>query len=409
MLKSLRIELLFVALALFLDNFLFRSHENVSLHPIRFILIVAIVICVTNFKKLELKSWLMKSLLALACWALAIALVRFFLYYSELNMAFSPILRHFAAFSLGIVVFKCFQILRDKYSFEQISTYIVACSIFPLALGFFEKASGQMIGKFPRIDSFFSEPAHFGDYLILLVAPLLIGQLSRWSRLPKALKLAYTSLAAGLILCILFLQSGTALLKFGTLVFLFVCFYPLKKRFKFSIAATALMIIVYVTFFKQGYVNAILGYAIKIYNDPSLFFHPMHYTIFDRFYSIYSATTNLFSLRGVIGLGFGGDYYEFKNLFPESVQGDLVWIKPTFSYFNSFTSKVFLYFGVAGVTWFIFLLIRSFKCRNVILKIALLNVLIASLWGLGNFSLPYVWFWLSMGLEARNDLVEQAA
>lgn len=394
--------LISIFLSISLDNSIFRLMPFIFLHSLRVINLVSILINIKSFKSIEWKSLFNKTLLALFFYGVSLSLIRYFILYQDDGYSYLPILRHSISFILGWSLFLSFKYLAEKYTLLDISRSLVISASVPLVYGLYEKLSGHKVGTiFYRIDSFFSEPSYYGDYLVLLVAPCLLNVASNFKRLEINWKIFYILLVTLFFINLFSLQSGTALMKFGSLLCCFFFLYPVPIRVKLGLVALGMMPMLYLTFIDKGYINAIWNYVIVLRQNPGLFFTWEYYTIYDRFFSIYTATANIISINGLVGLGFGGDYYEFKNLFPPSTHADLLRIKPSLSFFTSLTARLFVYFGIFGVILQIWLYLKCLKTKNIVIRIGFLNLLVTCLWGLANFSLPYLWFWLALSLHSQ--------
>lgn len=156
-------------------------------------------------------------------------------------------------------------------------------------------------------------------------------------------------------------------------------------------------------FVKAGYVKEIWRYVTEVYRTPDLMYDLEYMTLFDRFYPLYSSIVQFTSWNRVLGLGFGGDYYEFVNIFPAQSHAAMKAIKPSLSYYNALTPKIILYLGVLGIAGLIWSSVKALRCKNPMIKIAMLNILITSLWGIANFSLPYFWLWFALILNQQRQ------
>jgi hypothetical protein len=295
---------------------------------------------------------------------------------------------------VGFTLYISFKEIHKYFNLKLISEIFILASIPAIALGVFQYFHGQKIFGFERIQSFFSEPSYYGDYLVLLLLPCLIKTFENFWHSKVTRKLFLIIYLITLIFSLYATQSGTSILKTLSLLLLSFMFFKIKKRYKILAGTFAFIIIAGIIYLKNGYIKEVTSRGIEILQNPDLFFK--HHNYYDRFYPIYVSIIKLFSFEGIIGLGFGGDYFEFKNLFPASTHAEMMIHKPTFSYFNSFASKIILYFGIFGLAWLALQFYKAGKCKNDIIKIACLNVLISSLWGVSSFALPYIWFWLAL-------------
>lgn len=383
-----------------LANSLFRLLSLNFLRPIHLLTFLSVLSIpwLFLFQKKEIK--IPKILSFLIIWGLVMALGRYFIIYRDQHYIVSPIFRHFVAFSLGVTFFTSMFAYLKKNSFEKLALSIVQTSIIALAYGLYQKMMGQRWGDFERIHSFYDEPSLYCEYLVLLLVPSLVVCFSNFKIYSKLLKTYILFIAALLFLNLLFAQSGTAVLKILSLGVTCFIFFPTSYRWKLGIAFLTILTGAVVVYLSPGYVLMIVDVGLNIIRNPENFFK--YHTYYDRFYPIYPAIKNLFSLQGFFGLGFGGDYFEFRNLFPPSTHTEMMFMKPNFSYFNSYASKVILYFGIWGLGFIIYLFRESMMTKNKYIKIGFFNVLLSALWGVSNLSIPFVWFWFALA-KSENE------
>lgn len=384
-----------IGLSLGIDNFFFNFLPLAAMRSIRLISLVSFLLLILNFKRIKLRTLQNKMMLGIFCWGIGIAICRYSLKYEDLLIM--PIFRQAIAFLLGWTLLIVFRDHLAKTGLKNISFAIAVTSIPFLLLGIYQQCVGHLIGYFTRVISTFTEPSYFADYLILTICPFLIFCFSDFKNYSRNKKWLIISTSFLWFANLVFVQSGNAVLKLATLAFCFLLFYPMRLKLRLIIFSIVAAFVFFLVFIYKGYVNALLVYVLDIYNNPSAFFR-IH-TFYDRFFPIYAAIKNLFTIEGFLGLGFGGDYFEFKNLYPPSTHAVMLEAKPTLSFFNSFAGKVILYFGFLGLCGLLYLFSLGFKLKNSLLKVAYLNVLISSLWGIANFSLPYFWIWFAIVLN----------
>lgn len=330
---------------------------------------------------------------SLFAYGFCISGARFFLYYESLGFSKMPIARQAISFALGGLVF-----LGLKESFRVSTDKVMRCILFSsipfLFFGIYQRLTGFLAPFYPRIQGLFYEPSYYGDYLTLILAPTLCYQLINLKNNTNYTKAFIFLVSTLLLLNLLFVESGTAILKFLSFFIIATAFYPMSLKNKLYVTILASVFLIGIMFMFGGYVLKIWSLAIEVASEPNKFFK--YHTFYDRFYPLYPALKNLLSFEGFFGLGFGGDYYEFTNLYPASTHKEMIATKPSLSYFNSFASKIILYLGFPGLIWYLSLYKKCLRINKYIVKIGLLNVLISSLWGVANFSLPYLWFWLAL-------------
>lgn len=391
-----------IGLSLGLADYLSRLTPVSYLHPIPLLSLICIAL---SFKGLLKKSWdeylPEKPLLLLLFWGLALGISRYFLFYKEDGFVYMPIVRHFAAFTIGIFTYQVLKTKLRNTNFYKLSLAITLSSTIFLLIGIYQHFNHHYVGTFLRTQSLFTEPSYFGDYLVQIVAPCIFSCFWHFEKISRSLKVALCLVMILWVLNFLFAQSATAVLKMGSLVFCFFLFYPAKAKHKIIPALAIFLSLLLVLIFNQGYVKSVTLMALNILKSPDLFFK--YHTFYDRFYPIYASVKELPSISGILGHGFGGDYFEFQNLFPPSTHEKMLWHKPNFSFFNSFASKVIYYFGLAGLIWILTLFKRGFKTKNFIIRAGLVNILVCSLWGVSNFALPYIWLWLALSDKERKE------
>ncbi len=324
---------------------------------------------------------------------IGISFSRYFLFYST-GFLILPFIRQLTALVFGLnILFLIKRLLRD-IKLDTVSNIFIFTSIPIMLIGVIQHLSGFKVDLYPRITSLFDEPSYYGDYLIVIVAPFILYNLINFKK--QGMKTKLFNVGVTLIWCFSMyaVQSGTALMKLATLTLCFIIYAPFSIRIKITSLALSTLILIAALLIGKSYTQIIFSSLIALIKEPKIFFEV--HSFYDRFYPIYSATKNLFTLSGFIGIGFGGDYYEFYKLYPKIVHGVMLYTKPTYSYFNSFSSKIILYFGVGGLIWYYLQLKKIKSVKNFFVKICTLNAFIVTLWGLSNFSLPYIWLWIAI-------------
>jgi hypothetical protein len=386
-----------VALSLGVDNYFSRLLPLSIFHPVPMMSFIALIFLFLRFKTFNFKDPFYNLFFILIAYSFLMGISRYYLFYHEHDFLIMPIFRQLAAMILGLITLMAFREIFKKTQFEKMSSAVVICSIPFLLLGIYQHTTGHTIGVYTRVQSLFMEPSYFGDYLILILAPCLFYQLEKFIHLSRSFKMLYLIIIILWLSNVYFIQSGTAILKLVSLVGFTVFFYPVSLKKKFSGLISAFLFVGITIFATKGYLYFLFQYVLQIVEDPNAFFKIHNF--YDRFFPLYASLNSLISLKGFLGLGFGGDYFEFTNLYPQSTHAEMLSHKSeTLSFFNAFAPKIILYSGILGVMW-LFLLIRTgFKTQNLFIKIALLNVILSSYWGIPNFSLPYLWFWLALAL-----------
>lgn len=337
-------------------------------------------------------------------YGIVLSLVRFYVFYSAESMVMNPILRHFASLTLGLILLSIFiQVFKTKDFFE-VSKGVVFGSTLPLVFGIIQYLAGHDVGGSKRVQSFFSEPSYYGEYLVLIVIPCLVQIYMHYKNESTKMRWCYNLISGMLLINLIISQSGTLILRLVTLLFLFLLFFPISKKIKLSAFILISLIIGITSLSNESYVFGRFQNALQILENPNSFFK--YHTFYDRFYPIFSSLKSM-SNYFFIGTGFGGDYFEFKNLYPLEVQPELLSRNPSRSYFFSFGPKLFLYFGIFGIFIYFYFLQLGRRCHDKIIMISFFSVMVSSLWSISNFSLPYIWFWLALILHGQRTEQEK--
>lgn len=382
-----------MALAIAANDFLSRTLLPSVAQTIPMIVFFALAYLL--FRYTEVLN-LLKSRSALGwllIYGIVVALLRYYLFYIPEQLTISPIARQSSAFFLGTLVYLALTHLFSEKT-DSLGTKVLLVSVPLLIFGVIQRATGWLTPFFPRVQSFFSEPSYYGDYLVLMVAPFFFKACFGLRRMSSRQRIAIFGFGCLFMVNMLFVESGTALLKLVTFLICFLCFYPMHLKLRIAVLGFGAIAFLGTIFLFGGYVLKVWSFATDILGNPDMFFR--YHTFYDRLYPIWPALRNLFSFKAFLGLGFGGDFYEFKSLFPPSTHLEMIATKPSLSYFNSFASKIILYFGIFGFFWYISLFRSALRTKDHLFRIGLLNVLITSLWGVSNFALPYLWFWLAL-------------
>jgi hypothetical protein len=398
--KNLLLFLL-LGLSLGIDKFYANYLPYDFFGAIPLVLFPALIYVLINIKKIVWNDPIKKQLAFLTLYGLILAVSRYYYIYDRHELLIAPIFRQAVSFIFGSTLFIFFQLLFKKHDFNLVGKGICYSSIPFLFIGVSQHFNGNLVGFFPRIVSLFSEPSYYGDYLVLLILPFLVQELIKFRLLNLIEKYILGLITILWLMNFVAIQSGTAILKLGTLIVFLIAIFPLALRQRTLIFLSFTGFTLLFIFFFEGYAADSFHYGIRILSSPDLFLK--NHTFYDRFFPIYVVFKNFLSLNGITGLGFGGDYYEFYNLYPKVTHEVMLLSKPTLSFFNSFTSKVVLYFGILGVLWFLKLFLFCLKTKSSILKVAILCTLISTFWGLSNFSLPYLWFWLALADKEINE------
>lgn len=371
-------------------------------NPINSIPLTAIFLgffLVVNYRELRRPPQFVWVIAGLACYGMLVGLVRYLLIYRSEGFLIGPVFRQTAGFSVGLLSLLGFCVFLPMQNAQRLVKVILLTALLPLCLGVYQVLSGQTVGHYVRITATFQEPAHFGDFLIFILLPMFFMSLSHAQTLrQRLLHLAYGLL---LLFNILGIQSGTGLIKIALMMAWAMLLAPMGRKLKLTLLAMTAVFMALIIYVGSGYVQELIGLAYQVWNNPNVFFQ--HNTFYDRLYPIYPALKNLLDPIGLFGLGFGGDYYEFKNLYPTSVHAEMLNMKHSLSYFNSFASKVVLFFGFFGVLLLGLMAKTAWKAPSPWTRTVALTALTCTLMGLSNFALPYLWFWLAMSVRPWNQ------
>lgn len=243
-----------------------------------------------------------------------------------------------------------------------------------------------------RLKGTFTEPAHLGDYLTLLMIPSLI-MLFHLEKKNKYL---------AFLIAIFVLALGT----FSTLTLMRLIVFAIAfLLFHFSLKIFSLFLFVFssiVCLFLLSGTNHVqygLEKSFELFTTGDLpFSFP---SLVDRVYpNIYA-----FKLMGkgfLLGLGPGSDWYAKEIVFDDRYLNLILPYKSSTSIANSLIAKLIIYWGfipiIALFSW-VWKIKNKFRggnpCDRIVCSIAL-GISLNSFFGLGNFSFPYFWFWIGV-------------
>lgn len=388
------IFLIILGMLLGIDKYYARFLPFEFLKGIPAISYLSLFYVIYRFKSI---NWLFPysaEIVGLGLYGCFVTLMRYLINYSEMGFEYIPILRQSVSFALGYLSYIFFRDVFAKVSLKKLTFLFIQSSIPFLVLGCIQHFNGHQVGYFARVTSLFDEPSYYGDYLVLLLLPCFYFQTFELKTSNKRQKLILTSTLVMWIINFVAIQSGTAILKMATFAILVLIFGPFKIRHKLLYIFGSMVLSFCAIFIFKGYAQDSVVYGFKILANPDLFMK--NHTFYDRFFPIYASIRHIFTLEGLAGFGFGGDYFEFYSLYPVNVQQAMLASKPTLSFFNSFAAKIILYMGIAGCCWILLQIARSLKQKDHFIKITMLATLCSTIGGLANFSLPYFWLWLAL-------------
>lgn len=307
-----------------------------------------------------------------------------------------PMIRQLISLLGGIMIYLACMVVHKRLPLNELADVLNILSFPILLFGVTQKIYYLFTGSGSRITVFFTEPSHYGDYLVLIVLPFIFYRaLNEYKDLSRN-----SSFTFGLIILFLlnmiFVQSGSAILKLSSLVAIFFVLTPGYFFLKIVTAAGLSLLLLASYFVPNSYVKYLVDFSISSLNGPGQFL--MHHTFYDRFYPLFGSISHLYETNNIFGLGLGADFYTVKEIFLPDQYSSQLYMKPYGSYLNSLFAKFVLYFGFYGAFGLCFLSSLGLRRSNYFVRIFFLNVFFAGLWGISSFASVYFWFWLSLSL-----------
>jgi hypothetical protein len=243
-----------------------------------------------------------------------------------------------------------------------------------------------------RLKSTFTEPAHFGDYIALVLLPCLFIQYKIMNR-----KYFYGLILLATILLILTFST----LSIARLIILLTSFMILFFNWKLFAGFLFFLSGIFSLFFilPENHVQYGLERVYEVIQSRSLSYN--FPSLVDRVYPVIYSVKTL--MKGyVFGLGPGSDWLFRTTVFDEVFLNTVLPYKSSTSIMNSFMGKMILYWGILPLLFLGFWLKRIFKkadlscfqdrCFLAIISSTIMN----SFFGIGNFTFPYFWFWIGI-------------
>lgn len=361
-------------------------------------LLLSPIIILLNLNRVNLQN----SILKFGIFLLAYGTIVFYSHYSS-EESFSPLVRQFLALAAGGCIFLAMKVLTVGIEKDRLSQILLITSTPYLLLGLFQKLRVLTNPFEGRVSSLFTEPSHYGDYLVLLIAPFLYFEVRDFGKRDENWKYFFGACVILWVLNFVFVQSGTAVLKVVSLLFLILIFQKNFLKQKLLLVAVVASIGTISLFVENSYVRNLLQIGIDMVANPHKFLQ--QHTFYDRFYPMYGVSKHLVSSENLFGYGLGSDFYEWKHVFLHEQHQAMIEMKPYGSFINANFPKVILYFGLAGIAWIVFLFRKSLRTNSSFLKMSLVNVLLSCFWGVSSFAQPYLWFWLA--LVDNDDTTDQ--
>ena len=290
--------------------------------------------------------------------------------------------------SVSIGIFYCFFVVKfhEKFNIKELNLILLTLP-FVLLASFFDNYDSIF-----RLRGSFSEPAHLGDYLLMLLIPIL---LLNYDRLKK-----YAFYTAAIVLLIIAISTFSTLTiaRFFILLFsLVVCFFNFQRLIILLALISSLVIIIFISppnHIQYGFyrIYDVLSEGKLVYNFPSLV---------DRVYPIFYSIKSLFD-GYIFGRGPGADWYFRHEVFDINYLNIILPYKKSTSLMNSFMGKMILYWGLIpiiglGFWYYKILKVIDFNSNRDRLVLAIsISTVLNSFFGIANFSLPYFWFWIGI-------------
>lgn len=244
----------------------------------------------------------------------------------------------------------------------------------------------QLLFSQERPTGLSSEPSHLGDVICLLLLPLLLVTRRSNPRFRLVLTLLLVSLLAT--------QSLTSYLKLLTLAVAVLTF----------MRPTLVLPVIGISGGVMAWAlsSNIDNYAINILqNDFSalvaLNVAGLSGSFLDRFIGPALLLTTDVTPRLLLGGGFGCELACFFPLADSDIANVITSVKAYPPTLSPYLIKTIFYFGIVPTLllglYYLMILIRKWKRLSRLEKGLLISVLIASIYSIGPYWLPYVWIW----------------
>lgn len=297
------------------------------------------------------------------------------------DYALQGLIRQSSSYALGIIMFsyllRSFDPSNQANIISWVNQLVYLLSIFVFM---------QLLFSGERPTGLSSEPSHVGDMIGLLLLPLLLLTRSKNPHFWLALFL--------LIVSLLSTQSLTSYLKVITL--LVVITILLRPLFVLPLVA-GVVFAIYIAL--NSHVD---NYALNILKNDfnalmALNVLSLSGSFIDRFGGLVVLFTVDFSFERLFGGGFGCElscFFPFLDAELADVIKGVKSFPPTLSpYFVKFS----FYFGLIPsfllLNFYLLLIYRKWKVISRLEISILLSLFTASLYSIGPFWLPYIWFW----------------
>lgn len=310
--------------------------------------------------------------------------------------------RQTVALFIGIL-----QFLILRFIFFNSHKNVVASSIL---MSFYVSAlygMFEILARKSRIQAFFTEPSHYGQFLAFIVLPSLFYFRSDMKRLTFYLLIALWFVQ------LIFTFSTTAMIR-AILVILSIVFLskslPLKYKIRVLILLIVAVVMVYMYAFvvnPNNYMARIISYSFFRDSDPL----ESSVSVSDRaaFFIILSNLKP--SLNTLFGYGLGSEAIKYQELLPTSIVTSVLLHKHYGYFIPSLMGKIIVAGGFVGLIMYVGLMMKIiFRCLKVnhtdIIAGVLLGLLLYSSIGLGPLQMVELWFWLAFAdvlLQKREE------
>lgn len=347
------------------------------------------IICIQKFKEIDFKDNNLRILIFLLGYG---SILFLFNYYDRSN--FFPLIRQSISFCCGIALYVSCHLLLKKLAFEKLVKLVCLSSCPVLVLGIIQRILDFKTINNSRITVFFTEPSHYGDYLVLIVLPFFVLNIANEIKVNNKISLFSVTGLSLFVVNLILVQSGTALLKVISLALISFVFVRGYFRLKLLVVFFISLVLVAAYLLPGSYIKYLVDYSLGFISNPEFFLK--NHTFYDRFYPLYGVVKFLVHEKNIWGVGLGADFFEWKEIYlPQHYEPQLL-MKPHGTYLNSMGSKTVLYFGFIGFFLFSYFSFAILKLSDSFVKIVGLNVFLTALWGIGSFASPYLWLCLAL-------------
>lgn len=311
------------------------------------------------------------------------------IYFTFFRVEYLPFIKQISSVILGSSILVFLPLQNDWAEIKRIFKF-TQLSLLPALILFFLDWNHVPF----RLQGTFSEPSHLGDFLIMLLIPC-----STFLYLETKKKQYVFVVGIGVIAGILTFST----LTIARLLILAISLLMLHFSIKRAIIASGSFIALISGFLFSGpnHVQYGLMRVLDLLRSGEL---PYNFaSLVDRVYPVIYGFKAI-SSGYIFGLGPGSDWYAKSIIFDEAFLTLILPFKNSTSIANSFMGKMVIYWGIIPIMllglWGAYIYRRYDKTiseERILLAISI-STIINSFFGLGNFSFPYVWFWLGISL-----------